>query len=126
MIASSGRPVRHLGRVDGIDLPALYDLAALFVYPSLLEGFGMPVLEAMAQGTPVVTSAGTSTEDVVGDTGVLVEPTDVASIAAAIDGLLADDGRREELGSRARRRAGGMSWAATAQATVEVYDEVGR
>ena len=124
MLAAASGPVRHLGRVEGADLPVLYDLATLFAYPSLLEGFGMPVLEAMAQGTAVVTSAGTSTEEVVGDGGIVVDPTDVDAIAAAMAELLRDDTRRRRVGEAGCARAETMSWAATAAAITDVYDEV--
>ncbi len=124
MLAAASGPVRHIGRVDGADLPVLYDLATLFVYPSLLEGFGMPVLEAMAQGTAVVTSAGTSTEEVGGDAGLAVDPTDVEAIASAMADLLHDDALRARLGEAGRARAATMSWEATADAIADVYDQV--
>ena len=93
--AGDAGDVRFLGFVPAADLPALYAAATVFGYPSESEGFGLPVLEAMAQGTPVVTSAGTSTEEVAGGAAVLVDPLDVDAIAGGID-----DGRA------ARRRAG--------------------
>ena len=124
LIEASPARVRHLGRVPRDELGVLYDLADVFVYPSLLEGFGMPVLEAMAQGTAVVTSAGTSTEEVVGPDGVVVDPTDVNALAAALDDLVVDEGRRGELGAAGRARAGTMSWNATGAAVADVYDEV--
>ena len=80
------------------ELRALYAGASVFCFPSLQEGFGLPVLEAMAQGTPVVTSRGTATEEVVGDAGVLVEPRDVAAMAEALGGLLDDPVRRRRAG----------------------------
>ena len=103
IIATNDR-VRHIGQVAPQDLAPLYDLASVFVYPSLLEGFGMPVLEAMGQGTPVITSRGTATEEVAGDTGVLVDPSDVDELAArariTVDGdpvaLRLPDTRRTE------------------------------
>ena len=126
LIAGSTVEARHLGQVPGDDLSVLYDLAEVFVYPSLMEGFGMPVLEAMAQGTAVVTSAGTATGEVAGSAGVLVDPTDVDSIAAGIDSLVSDAKLREELGAAAAERAGAMSWARTADGIAAVYDEVSR
>ncbi len=126
LIAGSAAEARHLGQVPSDDLSVLYDLADVFVYPSLMEGFGMPVLEAMAQGTAVVTSAGTATGEVAGSAGVLVDPTDVDSIAAGIDSLVGDAKLREELGAAASERAGAMSWARTAEGIAAVYDEVSR
>lgn len=124
MISAARRPVIRLGTVSQMDLMALYDLAEVFVYPSLLEGFGMPVLEAMAQGTPVITSSGTATEEVAGGAADLVDPTDLDALAAAIDRLLDDPERRSRLADAGRLRAAEMTWAATADAIIAAYDEV--
>jgi len=115
--------VRFLGFVAAADLPALYSLATVFAYPSLAEGFGLPVAEAMAQGAPVVTSHGTSTEEVAGGAAVLVEPTDIESIA---DGLRQAIDRRAELVALGTARAAELSWDATVDATVAAYREVTR
>ena len=125
-IAGSKVDARHLGQVPSDDLSVLYDLADVFVYPSLMEGFGMPVLEAMAQGTAVVTSADTATGEVVDSAGVLIDPTDVDSIAAGIDSLVNDDELREGLGAKAGERAEAMTWERTAAGIAAVYDEVSR
>ena len=125
-IAGSKVDARHLGQVPSDDLSVLYDLADVFVYPSLMEGFGMPVLEAMAQGTAVVTSADTATGEVVDSAGVLIDPTDVDSIAAGIDSLVNDDELREDLGAKAGERAEAMTWERTAAGIAAVYDEVSR
>ncbi len=117
---AAGAQVRFLGFVPPGDLPGLYKAATVFAYPSEREGFGLPVLEAMAQGTPVVTSAGTSTEEVAGGAAVLVAPTDIESIAA---GLAEAQRRSRELGDAGRVRAREMTWAATAKATAAVYRE---
>lgn len=114
--------IRHIGPVAPPDLPVLLDLAMVFVLPSLLEGFGMPVLEAMAQGTAVVTSAGTSTEELVGPAGVVVDPIDAAALADAIDRLLADDERRHEVAEAGRARAATMTWDHAAALTEAVYE----
>lgn len=112
---------RRVGFVPRRDLDALYAAAAVVCYPSLREGFGLPVLEAMAQGAAVVTSAGTATAEVAGDAGVLVDPLDVDAIAGALDRLLQDPAERERLGAAARARAGAFTWERTAAATVAAY-----
>jgi glycosyltransferase involved in cell wall biosynthesis len=118
---------RRLGFVPPDDLRALYAAADVVAYPSLREGFGLPVLEAMAQGAAVVTSATTSTAEVASDAGLLVDPLDVDDIAGALRRLLDDPALAAELGSRARARAGGFTWARTAEGTVDAYrDALGR
>jgi glycosyltransferase involved in cell wall biosynthesis len=118
---STGGTVQWLGHVDDLLLPALYCGASAFVYPSLWEGFGLPVLEAMAQGTPVVTSAGVSTEEVAGGAAVLVDPTDEASILDGIDRALRDAASLRVLGLA---RAAEMTWQRAAALTATAYDEV--
>ncbi len=115
-----GDGVRWLGRVPDDELARLYRGAAVAAYPSLYEGFGFPVLEAMACGAPVVTSRGGATEEVAGGAAVLVDPLDPAAIAAGIEEAR---GRREELQARGLERAGSFSWEETARRTVEVYRE---
>jgi glycosyltransferase involved in cell wall biosynthesis len=115
--------VRALGFVPIDELRALFAGADVCCQPSLREGFGLPVLQAMAQGTAVVTSRGTSTEEVAGGAAILVEPTDVDDIARGIVDALA---RRDELAVAGRRRAGELTWSATANATVAAYREVAR
>ncbi len=123
MIAATSRLVLRLGKVSQSDLMVLYNLADVFVYPSLLEGFGMPVLEAMAQLTPVITSSGTATEEVAGGAAELVDPTDLEALAAAIDNVLDDGDRRRELVEAGRVRAADMTWDATADAIIAAYNE---
>jgi glycosyltransferase involved in cell wall biosynthesis len=111
--------VRRIGFVPPDDLPALYAGALVFCFPSEREGFGMPVLEAMAQGTPVITSAGTATAEVVGDrdrepAGVLVDPHDVDALAAALRELIEDPERAAALGEAGRTRAATYTWRRTA------------
>jgi glycosyltransferase involved in cell wall biosynthesis len=109
-----------LGEVSDDELAALYRGAQVVVYPSLYEGFGIPVLEAMASGTPVVTSAGGATEEVAGGAAVLVDPLDPASIAAGLEQAVS---RREELTARGLERARGFTWERVAAETWEVYEE---
>lgn len=113
--------VVFLGYVSPEDSPRWYAAADLFVYPSAYEGFGLPPLEAMACGTPVVTANTSSLPEVVGEAGVLVRPGDAMALAEAMAALLSDGARRAELGEAGRRRAMAFTWAATAAATVEVY-----
>ncbi len=117
----SGGDVRFVGYVDEWNLPALYDQASVLCYPSLWEGFGLPILEAMSHGTPVVTSSGTSTEEVAGGAAVLVEPTSVEDILRGIREALNSSA---DLSSRGRARAAAATWTNTARATAAVYDEV--
>jgi glycosyltransferase involved in cell wall biosynthesis len=122
--ALAGR-VHLLGFVPSGDLAPLYAGASVFCYPSIREGFGLPVLEAMAQGTPVVTSLGTSTEEVMGsaEPGALVEPRDVAGLTSALEGLLGNDERRRAASGAAQARAAEFSWERTAHALSSVYHE---
>ena len=114
--------IRVLGYVTEADLAALMTGAAAVVYASTYEGFGLPIIEAMACGAPVVTSAVSSMPEVAGDAGILVDPFDPASIAAGIaTALHADDAVR----ARAREQAGRFTWTATAAATAAQYDALG-
>ena len=122
LIDGRGR-VKALGFVPRSDLSALYAGARVFCFPSLFEGFGLPVLEAMAQGTPVVTSRGTSTEELGQDASVLVDPRDVSSIAEGIVQALRDEELRARLVPAGRERASGYSWSATADLLLEAYRE---
>lgn len=115
-----GAGVRRLGRVPDEELARVYRGARCLAYPSLYEGFGIPILEAMASGTPVVTSRGGATEEVAGGAAVLVDPLDVASIAAGIEEA---EARREELVPAGLARAREFSWPETARRTVDVYRE---
>jgi glycosyltransferase involved in cell wall biosynthesis len=109
-----------VGRVSDGELAALYRGARCLVYASLYEGFGIPVLEAMACGTPVVTSAGGATEEVAGDAAVLVDPNDPASIA---DGIEQAAARRDELVARGLERARQFTWERVAGETWRAYEQ---
>lgn len=111
--------VHQVGRLSDANLRTAYAAAAAFAFPSHWEGFGLPVLEAMAAGAPVVTSAGTSMAEVVGDAGVLVEAIDPVAIAAGLRRALGPEGAA--LGAAGRRRAAGFTWAASADAHVAAY-----
>jgi glycosyltransferase involved in cell wall biosynthesis len=115
--------IRPLGFVDDRDLAVLYAGAEVFCYPSLMEGFGLPVLEAMAQGAPVVTSAGTATEELVEGVGAAVDPRDPEAIATALSAVLDDPAEAERRRTAGRARAAELSWAATASAMMDVVDE---
>ena len=113
--------VRLLGRVPDADLGALYRGAEAFAFPSHYEGFGIPLLEALACGTPSLSSDRTSIPEVAGDAAVLVDPEDAGAIAAGLDRLLGDEGLRRDLRERGPRQASRFTWRATAGATLEAY-----
>ena len=117
-IEVAGEAARWLGEVSDAELAALYRGARCLVYPSLYEGFGIPVAEAMACGTPVVTSAGSAMADVAGGAAVLVDPLDPDSIAA---GIAEADRRRDELVPLGRKRASSLTRDAVAAAAVDSY-----
>jgi len=118
--AGPGRIVRT-GRVEAADLDALYRRAAAFVYPSLYEGFGLPVLDAMSRGVPVVTSNTSSLAELAGDRAILVDPTDVAEIAEGLARVLTDPAAAADLIARALPHAAAYTWEATARATLDAY-----
>ncbi len=109
------------GYVDEIDLPAFYQLAEMFVFPSLYEGFGLGPLEAMACGTPVISSNRSSLPEVVGDAGILVDPADTTGLSQALHRLLSDPELRAELARRALLQAQKFSWQRAADRLSEVY-----
>ena len=114
------------GYVPETDLPALYSGALCFIYPSYFEGFGLPPLEAMKCGAPVIVGDRTSLPEVVGDAALTVDPFDVSSIAGAIEKLINDSGLRRELSVKGQQRAETFDWRKTAQQTLDVYRQVAR
>jgi glycosyltransferase involved in cell wall biosynthesis len=114
--------VRIFGWVAQDVLEALYGAATCLVFPSLYEGFGLPVLEAMARGVPVASSDRSSLPEVAGDAALLFDPEDVAAITRAIERLLADEAERERLREAGRAQAARFTWRACAEATVRTYE----
>jgi glycosyltransferase involved in cell wall biosynthesis len=112
------------GYVADTDLPALYGAAEAFVFPSLYEGFGLPPLEAMACGVPVVTSSAASLPEVVGDAALTVDPLDVDELARALTRVLLDAPLRTELRRKGLERARGFRWEIAALQTLHIYREV--
>jgi glycosyltransferase involved in cell wall biosynthesis len=126
ILAAAGRDaaaVRLAGYVPDDELAALYGGCTAFCYPSLYEGFGLPVLEALAAGAPTITSNLSSLPEVAGDAALYVDPRDEAAIAAALERLLRSPGERAKLGARGRARAAEFGWERVA---AKVADELGR
>jgi len=120
-----GTRLRFTGFIPNDQLGPLYGGASVVCYPSLWEGYGLPVAEAMGAGAPVVTSAGTATEELVaGGAGLAVDPYDVDAIAGALASVLDDDDLADRLRAAGRERARATTWAATAAATIAAYEEV--
>jgi glycosyltransferase involved in cell wall biosynthesis len=114
--------VRFLGWIEPGELEGLYAAAACFVFPSLLEGFGLPVLEAMARGVPVACSSRGSLAEVAGDAALRFDPESEPEIAAAIERLLSDHDESQRLRAAGRKQAARFSWAATAAGTLASYE----
>jgi len=119
-----GECIRWLGPVPEANLPALYSGATLFVFPSLYEGFGLPVLEAMACGTPVICSNTSSLLEVAGQAAVLVDPLNVGALTEALRRVLTDEALRAELRAKGLERAAQFTWKETARQTLAVYEQV--
>ncbi|HEY5282619.1 MAG TPA: glycosyltransferase family 1 protein [Polyangia bacterium] len=120
-LGSLNRRVIVTGFVPDEDLAPIYSHALMFVYPSLLEGFGLPPLEAMQCGVPVITSNTSSLPEVVGDAGIMVSPTDAEALSCAMATLFQDRELRDRLAKLARERAAAFSWARCAAETAEAY-----
>jgi alpha-1,3-rhamnosyl/mannosyltransferase len=115
--------VQFIENAHDDDLVGLMNLAGAFVFPSLEEGFGLPPLEAMACGTPVIASNRSSLPEILGDAAVLIDPTDVSAMAQAIRGILKNDHLAREYGRRGQSWAARYTWSQCAQATLQVYQE---
>jgi glycosyltransferase involved in cell wall biosynthesis len=125
-LGGPGKVVRT-GWLSAADLDAVYRGASAFVYPSLYEGFGLPVLEAMARGVPAIASGTSSLPEVTGDAAIAVDPRSVDEIARAIELVAGDPDTASELGRKGRLRARGFSWDQTARLTLDAYrDALGR
>ena len=119
--AGVAQHVQWLGKVPAADLPLVMGGAAVFVYPSFYEGFGLPVLEALACGTPTVATNTSSLPEVLGDAGIYCEPLQIESIAQALAQLLTDNTLRQRLRQAGPARAAHFSWERAARETLEVY-----
>jgi len=113
--------VCYTGWVDEADKPALYAGATAFVFPSHYEGFGLPVLEAIACGTPAIVGAGSSLEEITGPGGLVVPPTDVEALADAMVRMVNDAALRGQLAEQGLVHARGFSWDRAARETLEAY-----
>jgi glycosyltransferase involved in cell wall biosynthesis len=118
----AGKRVRVAGWVSDEALAGLYDLSTCLAFPSLAEGFGLPVLEAMRRGLPVVCSNASSLPEVAGDAAIYFDPTDTEAMASALQHVLSDAELRARLTAAGRRQAERFSWEATARATLASYD----
>jgi glycosyltransferase involved in cell wall biosynthesis len=116
--------IKFTGFVPEEVLPIFYNTCDVFVYPSLYEGFGLPPLEAMSCGTPVITSNISSIPEVVGDGGILIDPFNTESLKNALKDILNNDCKRRELGLKALERASHFSWKNTTKKTIEVYEKI--
>lgn len=112
------------GYVPNSDMPALYSLCELFLYPSLRESFGLPILEAMACGAPVITSSTSSMPEVAGEAALLVDPSDSAAIAAAVERVLGDEALNRELRAEGLKRAACFSWRKMAENYFQLYRQM--
>ena len=119
-----GKKVKFMGYVADEDLPALYSAATVFAFPSHYEGFGLPALEAMACGTPVVCASTSSLPEVVGDAALMVDPSDDVALSDALARVLRDPCLAKEMRARGLAQAQRFSWQATANATAAVYERL--
>jgi len=115
--------VKFMGYVPRADLPAIFSGATALVYPSLLEGFGLPVVEAMACGTPVITSGNSSMKEVASGAAMLIDPRDVRDLTETLARVAEDEALRKELSAKGLKRAAEFSWEKTARLTLDAYEE---
>lgn len=118
--------VKRVGYVPFSDLPTLYSGATVFIYPSLYEGFGLPPVEAMASGCPVVVSSGGSLPEVVGDAAAIVDPLDLENLSRTLEGILEDPVLRSRMREAGLKKARGYRWDHCAQSTLDVYHRVAK
>jgi len=118
--------VRYLGHVDEPTLSALYESASVLAFPSLYEGFGLPLLEAMAHGVPAVVGAAGALPELALGAAISVNPDDVNAIAGALERLLSDAQLRQKLGEEGKRRAANFTWDRAAEQTLDVLHQIGR
>ncbi len=118
------RDIEVLGYVPAAALEDLFSRARIFAFPSLDEGFGMPVLDAMARGVPVVSSRRSAIPEVAGDAALLVDPEDVEELGTALSRLAGDEGLRQDLARKGRERAAEFTWEAAVERTWNVYQEL--
>jgi glycosyltransferase involved in cell wall biosynthesis len=116
--------IRRIGYVDEQDLAALYSAASVFVYPSYYEGFGLPILEAMSCGAPVITSNTSSMPEVGGVAALYFDPSDVQQLSALLLELTGNENLCKELSRKGLERAGQFSWDKTAGATLKIYEDL--
>jgi len=117
--------VRYLGHVDEPTLASLYESASVLAFPSLYEGFGLPLLEAMAHGVPAVIGGAGSLPELAGGSAIEVDPEDIDDIAAGLEKLLSDEGLRNELSAAGKRRAAGFTWEKAAASTLDILRRIG-
>ena len=116
--------IREIGYVNERDLPFWYNSADLVVYPSSFEGFGFPVLEAMASGTPVITSNRSSLPEVIGNAGLMTEPRDTAQLAAAMSSVLTSPERRKAMRRHGLVQANRFDWSKAAKKCLNIYQHI--
>jgi glycosyltransferase involved in cell wall biosynthesis len=118
------RDIDVLGYVPAAALEDLYGRARIFAFPSLDEGFGMPVVDAMARGVPVVSSRRSAIPEVAGDAAILVDPEDIEELGAALNRLAGDEALRQDLARKGRERASEFTWGLAVERTWNVYGEL--